>query len=137
MIRVGDHRADSIKASGKTSWDGSENLTVRVEGGVDSQEEGEDRGIGRGVGVERTAEILDGDVSVTDDETVSVEEGGCAVVGEFGVCEESEVHALLGDGDGEVGVCGEIFVVAGEDDEGGRHVGFGRNEPLVKSGHDI
>ena len=76
-------------------------------------------------------------MSVTDDEAVSVEEGGCAVVGEFGVCEESEVHALLGDGDGEVGVCGEIFVVAGEGDERGRHVDFGRNEPLVKSGHDI
>jgi hypothetical protein len=44
---------------------------------------------------------------------------------------------LLGDGDGEVGVCGEIFVMAGEGDERGRHVRFGRNEALVKSGHDI
>ena len=137
MIRVGDHRANSVKASGKTSWDGSEDLTVRVEWGVDSQEEGEYRGIGRGGGIEGTAEILNGDVSVTDDETFVVEEGGCAVVGEFGVCEESEVHALLGDGDGEVCVCGEIFVVAGEDDERGWHVGLGRNESLVKLDHDI
>ena len=27
--------------------------------------------------------------------------------------------------------------MAGEGDERGRHVGFGRNEALVKSGHDI
>lgn len=131
MIGVGDHRADSVEPSGETSWDGSEDLVLRVGGGVDSQEEGEYRGIERCAGVERTAEVLDCDVSVADDETFRVEEGGCAVVGEFGVGEEAEVHALLGDGDGEVCVGGEIDVVAGEVDDGGWHVGLGRNESLV------
>jgi len=71
-------------------------------------------------------------VSVADDETCIVEEGGGAVVGEFGVGEEAQIHALLGDGDGKVCVGGEIFVVAGEGDERRRHVGLGRNESLAK-----
>ena len=44
-------------------------------------------------------------MSVTDDDAIRVEEGGCAVVREFRVCEKSEVQTDLSDGDLEGRVC--------------------------------
>ena len=70
MIRVGDHRAASVETGGKTIGDSRLDLTVLVCGGVDSQEEGERRGVEGGRWIEGAAEVLASDVSVANDDAL-------------------------------------------------------------------
>jgi len=99
---------------------------------VDSQEEGEDSGVKRGGGVEGAAEILDSNVSMSDDDTVVVKEGRGAIVSELGVSEVAQVHADGVDDDLETRVFGEILVVGGERYHRRGHVLLGRNETLLE-----
>jgi hypothetical protein len=130
VIGIGDHRADTVEPSWQATGDVGKDLVVGVGGGIDAEEEGEDLGVERGGGVERAAEVLDGDVGVSNDEAVVIEEGGGTVVRGLGVCEVAEVHADGVDDDLEGRVFSEILVVAGEGDQRRGHVGLGGDETL-------
>lgn len=130
MIGVGNHGANSVEPTWQAARDIGKDLILGIGRRIDAQEEREGGGVKRGSGVERAAEILNGDVGMSDDETVVVEKGGSTIVGELGVGEVAEAHADGVDDDLESCVLGDILVVAREGNQRRGHVLFGRNETL-------
>jgi hypothetical protein len=124
MVRGRVHRADAVEPRRETTGDHSLEETLAVPVIIDTLEEGECLRVGRRCGSQVAAEILDGDVTVTDDVT-TLELLRSGVVRGQGIGEGAgdqvrELHL-----DGEVLVGGDVFAGAGEQHDRRDHVGIG------------
>ena len=122
MVGGTDHGADTVVAGRETAGDGGLELAVAVTGIVDTLEEDELRGVGGVVRVQGVAEILDGNVGVTDDLAGAVEILGRGVVGGVRVGEGAGREVAHLDGDVELLVGLDVLVVLGVLEDGRHHV---------------
>ena len=127
MVRRGSHGADAVVASWKTARDSCAQQTVSVACVVDAFEERKLLWVGRRGRREVVAKRLDGDVRVADDFAVTGEVLRRAIVGGRCVGEGSGLQVLHLYRDGEGGAGFYVVGWLGVGDDGGDHVGCGRD----------
>lgn len=124
MVGRPGHGADAVVASRQATGDRRGEGALAVAGVVDTLEEGElGRVEGRGGG-QRVAQVLDGDVGVSDD-VAAAELLGRGVVRAVRVGEGAQLHVGDLDGDVEVLVGRGLLAGDGAGDDGRDHVGRG------------
>lgn len=121
MVRRADHGARPVSAGGKTTGDDGGEQAVVIDGVVHALEEGELPRV-RGVGASQRANILDGNVGVTNDVSVTGDLLGRRVVRHGRVGERAGLEVVRAEGDGEVGAGLDSVAGLGESDDGGNHV---------------
>jgi hypothetical protein len=122
VVGSGVDGTDTIGTSGETIVDGGRCNTacIRV---VDTFEEGKVTGITGGSLSKTVIELLDSEVSVTDDLTLTIELLRCGKVFHLGVSENTSLNLLDVHLDGESSVWLDGGVtVRGEEEFGGWHV---------------
>ena len=122
MVGRGNHGADTVVAGGQATGDGGGQETIAVTGVVDTFEEDELGSVWGGVGGEGASEILNSDVSVTNNLTVTVDLLGRRVVGVVRVGEGTGIKVRVLNVDVEVLVLIDIVIVSGAEENTRDHV---------------
>ena len=126
MIGRAGHGADSVEAGGKTGSDVGRKQACTVSIVVDTLEESESLRVGRSAWCQVVTQILDGDVSVTDD-IAALEFLRSRVIGVSGIGEGTGDQVLRLDGDAERRVGVNVLAWCREDNDRRDHVIVGRN----------
>lgn len=124
MVRSAGHGADPVETSRETSGDIGREQSLTVSVIVDTLEEGKGLWVGRSAGCEVIPEVLDGDVSMTDD-VAALKSLRSSVVGVGGVGEGTRDQVLGLDLDAESGVGVNVLTGRRKDDNRRDHVVVG------------
>lgn len=127
MVLGGGQSADTEVTGGETTSDISGEETLSVTSVVDTLEEGELSWVRRSGGVERVTQILNSDVGVSDNLTLTVELLRSRVVGGIGVGEGTGLQVLSLDSDREVLLSLNVVTILGECEDRGDHGVLGGN----------
>lgn len=116
------HGADSIEAGSQATIDGCFQQALAIACVIDTFEEGEGGWIRGRCGVERAAEILYGDVTVSNDLAIAIQVLRGAIIGGRWVGEGTSLQTLCLDSDGEGGIGRNLLAKLGLHEDGADHV---------------
>lgn len=122
MVGRTSHRADTVVTGGQTTSDGGSKLSLTISGIVDTLEESKLGGVWGCGWREGVTQILNDDVSVTDNLSLAVELLRRGVVGAVRVGEGSELHVCHLHGNVKVRVRCGLLSGHGADDDSCHHL---------------
>jgi hypothetical protein len=140
MVRSGVDREHPVHASGETLVEGSTESAITVKRSIETLEESELCGVKR-LRIVEAPQLLNDQVRMSNEDTVSVDLSGSGVVGQLSVGECASLEVLELEFGGEGLVCWDLAKVKGEDEFGGRNLVLGDDASLgdgvARAGADL